>query len=161
LAGASWRKVNLILSNLYSNEIFECTPSELDTLRSIAAQCPLEGGGAVFQARGLLEILVQEHFNTGPNCSVTEERRAENILPSTNIQITPNPNNGNFQISLPSGIITDWKFELFDLNGRSQWQSSTPNDFVQISGIPSGFYFLICSNKLDGRKVAKRLVIQK
>jgi len=79
---------------------------------------------------------------------------------ATDIQIVPNPNNGNFQISLPSGIITDWNFELFDLNGRSQWQSSTPNDFVQISDIPSGFYFLICSNKLDGCKVAKRLVIQ-
>ena len=158
---ANQKKANIILSDLYAREAFECTPSELDTLRSIAVQCPLEGGGAVLQARGLLEILVHEYYSTVSDCLNTQERSVEKLLSPAEIQLLPNPNNGAFQIILPSVNITSWHFEVFDLNGRSHWQSISSSDNIQVVGLPSGFYILACTNTLDGRKVSMRLIIQK
>ena len=157
---ANQKKANVILCDLYARETFECTPSELDTLRSIATQCPLEGGGAVLQARGLLELIVHEYFNTGSDCLNSQERSVEKGLSSDEIKILPNPNSGTFQIQLPSRNTPDWNIEIFDLNGRSRWQSTSSRNDVQVSSLQSGFYVLVCMDARDGRRTTQRLIIQ-
>ncbi|MBK6996514.1 MAG: T9SS type A sorting domain-containing protein [Lewinellaceae bacterium] len=153
------KNANLILCDLYAREAFECTPSELDTLRSIAVQCPLEGGGAVLQARGLLELIVHEYYNTGSDCLNTHERNGRKPDTIAEVQISPNPSDGTFHLISPINGRTHLR--LFDITGRIVWSKIVegPEVYFTTTNVPSGCYFLDVRDSQNGELAIKRLII--
>jgi hypothetical protein len=158
---ANQRQVNIILCDLYARDSVKCTSNELDDLRSIAMQCPLEGGGAVLQARGVLEMLVHENYDSIVGCSSTEERRRATVSPVINpeVLVSPNPNGGSFRIALPVVNEAVWRIEILDLNGRSRWQTRTTASEVRVEALSPGFYLLVCTNTKDGSRTTKTIFV--
>jgi len=91
----------------------------------------------------------------------SQGRSESTIKNISEIQILPNPNNGRFQIQLPTAHTNTWNLEILDLNGRSCWQTNSTSNIAQIDApLPSGFYFLRCTENGTGRKLVYRLIIQ-
>lgn len=72
---------------------------QTNTLKSIAAQCPRDGGMAVYQARGILPDCELENIDESI-CYPSQERSAKPIAAQVtdNVLIIPNPNQGAFLI---------------------------------------------------------------
>jgi hypothetical protein len=72
---------------------------QISTLKSIAAQCPRDGGMAVYQARGILPDCELENIDESI-CRPSQGRSAKPIAAQVtdNVRIVPNPNQGAFLI---------------------------------------------------------------
>jgi len=72
---------------------------QISTLKSIAAQCPRDGGMAVYQARGILPDCELENINEGV-CYPSQERSGKltSGQVANDVRIVPNPNQGEFLI---------------------------------------------------------------
>jgi len=157
---ANKKTVGSLLCDLYAREPFECTVTELNALRSIAAQCGFEGGDAVLQARGLLELMVNEPYHVYEGCLV-QERAHKKTVKEFEFQVLPNPNNGTFEVLFPDGLkVNHWDLEIFDLSGRSCWRGTSYNR-TNITGLLAGAYIIVCTNDKTGVRISKRLIIQK
>lgn len=76
------------------------------------------------------------------------------------IKILPNPNNGTFQIQLPTEHYTDWSLEIVDLNGQIRWQSKCVRNQVHINAsLPPGLYILVCTECNSGKKMIQRFIV--
>ncbi len=96
----------------------------------------------------------------GSACDTVYTGVKEAVSREKEIQILPNPNNGTFHIQFPSSNVADWNLEIFDLNGRRRWQSTSSGNDTHVSYLPSGFYFLVCIDVQGGRRTIQRLIIQ-
>ncbi|MBC7778362.1 MAG: T9SS type A sorting domain-containing protein [Phycisphaerae bacterium] len=156
------KAVGLILCDLYGREIFEYTSGELSTLETVAAQCPLEGGDAVLQARGLLELVTQEPYISGSDCSSGSERSIGFSPLDLGIQVFPNPNDGNFHIVAPN--LSNITLHLYDLTGRLFWEKTVEgpaSDIVVSSQLPTGCYFMEVKDEQSKLLTIKRVFINK
>jgi hypothetical protein len=72
---------------------------QISTLKSIAAQCPRDGGMAVYQARGILPDCELDNISEGV-CYPAQERSGQSaaVQAADDVRITPNPNRGAFLI---------------------------------------------------------------
>ncbi|MCC6817843.1 MAG: T9SS type A sorting domain-containing protein [Bacteroidia bacterium] len=80
------------------------------------------------------------------------------INPISNEQLTlfPNPTNGHFEINCSQSID---KIEIFNLDGRIIQNSSSSNNEFDLSGFPTGVYF-VKIYLASGQFVHERLLIQ-
>jgi hypothetical protein len=69
----------------------------------------------------------------------------ENIETSNIINISPNPNNGVFQVTANTILTGDTKFEVLDITGKVLFQShlneGTTTSSIDCSGLVNGLYF--------------------
>jgi len=75
------------------------------------------------------------------------------------IQLWPNPSNGDFSIALPEGLVAPAQLRFFDALGRVIW-TGEGYDQIQINqqGIEAGIYFL--EVEIDGIRANKRISVQ-
>jgi hypothetical protein len=90
-------------------------------LKSIASQCPKDGGDAVYIARAML---ASADIVTNTNCDnsgLVVEPQQNAIVQEAKMDgysLYPNPNKGVFTLSLPDTGYGLLDFSIFDLNGK-------------------------------------------
>lgn len=114
---------DLILKKLL-NPSYVYLESDKNVLTQIANQCPLSGGGAVYQARVLLMTIAGNVIEFEDNCSQTVKatnRTATNIVTDSenvSFKIYPNPNDGNMTLEYSLSAESNGMFLLYDISGR-------------------------------------------
>ncbi|MBK7344698.1 MAG: T9SS type A sorting domain-containing protein [Saprospiraceae bacterium] len=134
--------MHIALSWLTSNRDTLAT-SEIDDLEDIAAQCPTEGGDAIWTARSLLLGVGNYAWDDAEACQQAEQQYSNKGVPlTTNCSLTPNPAIESVTIwcTLPVGSA----LVVSDIFGRQLLsQSYTGNgQTLNTSQLNSGSYFL-------------------
>ena len=107
---------------LLNNDTYEYTTAEKNDLYSIASQCHLEGGNAVWQARVLVWTIEKNIIEFADNCNA--EPRSMNLINnqahdySSNFNVYPNPNMGAMELSYSLNANETGIFEIYDISGK-------------------------------------------
>lgn len=126
---------------------------DLTRIRDIAEQCPLSGGNAVFQARGILKMVSQDStfYDDDLLCGQIMDRDEERLVEDSNIngmEIYPNPATKVLNLSLENMLKSNSIFKVYDLAGKEISSFFLSRDQTQfqfdISDIQSGIYFYEC-----------------
>lgn len=140
---------------------------QLQTLESIAAQCPAQGGIAVYRARVLLNLIYDDVRTWDDNCPPSQRLAPESSDPassSSSALLYPNPNDGNMVLAYTLPDDQPGAFTLYDAMGNivdvetliavSQKQS------ILLPGLASGIYFyqVTCGNSII---TADKIAVQK
>lgn len=160
---------DVFVSRFYLNRLLDPdTPPEetdIDTLESIADQCPLDGGDAVIRARAILRTLDPEYFNPGASCTDVVELRSKRNSQLNQIDkeifVYPNPNNGTFNIQFPKNAIKEkCSFTVSNLNGKIllSKELKDQNNIISLN-LKEGLYFIkFVSGK--NQAIIKKILIQ-
>lgn len=131
------------------------------TLESIAAQCPLEGGSAVYWSRALLELTTgaAQHYEDESNCQTSSLRESvsDDVETSGRLKVVPNPGNGIFRLEYQLETLNPGAmFILFDLRGQEVARHELPATRGEITlnlkNLPDGTYFYYVPGA--GRRIA-------
>ena len=125
------------------------TTSDYASIRSIANQCPQEGGMAIREIPLFLpttEANIYSREDYWVDCVEEVKPRREQAvaqLLTNTLMVLPNP--ADQQISLFLGQVSEATWTITDLNGRT-WQrgqmtSGQPSAIFDTQSIPSGLYF--------------------
>lgn len=147
---------------LRQNDALMATQSA--TLRSIAAQCPAEGGLAVYWARGLLPVEEQGNYTDEKSGCRTEpllvETEEQDIPVNADVKIFPNPADDYVMLSVPEAGKA--QFRLYSSTGRLMLDQivAGQESRILLNAIPSGVYAyqVILA---DGSSKSDKLVVQR
>jgi len=83
--------------------------------------------------------------------------------PASNLQLEvyPNPTDGNFSVRILSAKESDYRIEIFTMEGRKSLEfyfENKKSENIELNGIPKGLYLLRCSGK--NTIAYKKLLIQ-
>lgn len=143
--------------------------NQLQTLESIASQCPAQGGIAVYRARVLLDVLYDGLYYWSDSCSSSArlappEVNSNQQANSSNVMLYLNPNDGNMTLTytLPEG--QQGQFTLYDAMGNivdtETLQTGTQNQPLLLTGLANGIYFYQVT--FDNQIIkSEKIVIQK
>lgn len=140
------KKVNDILLTAIKNDTI-LTRDNIDTLITIANQCPISGGIAVYRARGLVGSDTTE-YDDFTNCIVSRSARDEHSdLPDiAELKVFPNPTAGQVTVLLPE-IQDEARLLLTDGLGKVKAEFTVlPGEsrkLLSLSDYAPGFYFLV------------------
>ena len=132
--------VNGIMLNLLSND--SVTSSELTTLSAIAAQCPLSGGDAVYEARAVVVHYTGVEYNDRQLCAGTGSRENDQVSSTENknyINIFPNPSTGLVSWSGITGPVT---VRIFNQLGQLQLEQRCTEGSINLTPLQDGVYQL-------------------
>lgn len=136
---------------------------QFSEVSAIAHQCPLEGGSAVYRARGLYRMREHKIFSDDLLCASAMERGQAREVPKavTGLAIRPNPATEMLFVEVPGkgrGML-----EFFDLHGK-RFQFVAFNEDQQFFNIevktwPAGIYFCRASGE-QGMPEPIKIIIQ-
>jgi PKD repeat protein len=90
---------------------------------------------------------------------VIPENVNEKILTNQNVKLFPNPNDGNFTISIPASA--DAEVNIIDLQGRSVlYDKISGSQQINVKSIERGIYIVKIFDTESGSQVIKRLIIR-
>lgn len=131
---------------------------EYTSLNSIAGQCPLAGGNAVFEARALLAAYSNIAYDDDALCA--SGGKSAIIESASNLELYPNPSNEEVTIKYPL-LEQDCVLFITDLQGKVVVQQALSKDSNQVSlptsNLPNGLYIVNCSANLNW--VSKLVII--
>lgn len=141
-----------VINEIYLTSILKgngsFTSEQLQTLQSVAQQCPLSGGNAVYRARSMYGLVAEVWYNDEANCEAAGYNWEEKQTPVqlTGYNLVPNPAKDNVSLIYPiQESATDLVIELVDVLGKVVY--STPIDGrwgqydINISQLSEGLYF--------------------
>ncbi len=143
--------------------IHRLTASQLLIAESIAIQCPLEGGSAVYAARALYRLNADRAFNDDSLCFGVHERRQVQTKPveHSEIYLLPNPATDMVTVAgLSASAENPALIQLADANGvlRMEHKVAEREWAFSVTSLPSGIYF--CRAQLgDAKPVVLKLVV--
>ena len=117
---------------------------QIGVLKSIASQCPRDGGMAVYQARGILPDCELENINEGV-CYPSQERSGKLTnaqKADKDVRIVPNPNQGEFLIQAEN--LAGARIIVYDVLGsiiKEQRVANETNEFRFSYDLNVGTYF--------------------
>lgn len=87
------------------------------------------------------------------NYSVSNEEAPG--TPDKNLKVFPNPASDHITVAWPGETISPGTISLLDLNGKvaGSWESSGPENRIDLQGIPTGCYLLVLKNKETTRSI--------
>jgi hypothetical protein len=117
---------DVFVSGFYLNHLLNpedtVTSADSNWLLSIADQCPLDGGDAVYRARSILRGLDIDYYNPGVNCTDMTGLRSKYKNPENKereIRFWPNPSNGQVYIQIPkSKELIDYDLSIRNIDGK-------------------------------------------
>ena len=147
----------------------ELVDSERAQVRSIANQCPLQGGGAVREMPLLLPLpeaydySVEDYWYAcvdvvSPRGDVSKTAASSNSA----LSIYPNPANDQIILSLAQPQAGNWR--IMDVSGRVWRRGSTAEGqhtvSVATADMPSGIYFCLFDAQ-SGIRLTQRFILQR
>lgn len=151
---ANHKTLNTILLDwLVTDDI---ASSDMETLISIAGQCPLEGGDAVYEARALVSHLAGTEFDDRDLCGVQNRQSRKGKQELTNqIVIFPNPTTGELFLDVVTGGITA---RVFNLLGELKMDTPVAGNRLDMNALPDGMY-TVQFLSIDGQLLANAKVL--
>ena len=153
------KTVNEIELNYWLDD-FTLSGGDIDDLHDIASECPYSGGGAVFRARSLHDIITNEYVNWDSLANCSGLYRLKNPEQTTRrLLVYPNPSEGVFTMELLRNEDVPVMLEIYDVNGRKVRELKTNSNPAQVdaSSLPQGIYtikiLLESGETLTGRAV--------
>lgn len=156
--------VNEILIQVLLTQNGVPTAAQLAQLRPIAAQCPAEGGQAVYSARGLLPVAEQDKYTEErPGCPAETrlvETGEQDIPAGGDVKIFPNP--ASDYIILAVREADKARFRLYSTTGQLMLDHSVAQQEsrISLSLIPAGVYAYQVM-LADGSIKTDKLVVQR
>lgn len=167
--------INKYLLDGLANGKYELARKEKNSVKSIASQCALTGGKAVFQARALYNMLAghdtifieicKDNFTNAKLAQNSDRDNTPATLSLNSIaKLYPNPNGGSFILEYNIVDATDALFEIFDITGK-RIDSVKLNGKVTLAevnenGLENGIYYYRIS--VNGNAIAAdKLVVIK
>ena len=122
------------------------TESQMDILRNIAAQCPAEGGQAVYRARGLMPTCEQGIYSSdttdcgGNSLRISNEERTLRVSNDDGIILYPNPAQDILWVNLPPEQSAN--ASLIALTGSivREYSCASGENRLSLSELPNGIY---------------------
>jgi Subtilase family/Secretion system C-terminal sorting domain len=151
-------------------EIALSATDNTDLLR-IANECPHTDGACVYAARILYNKLAMastgDYISFPDDCNPSGLYKTDTkvMLPDSkyfDVQIVPNPNNGNFDIVINQGNANTLDVTLTDMLGKvykKQLLQIVNNHASIHANVAAGVYFLTCKNS-ENETVVKKIIIQ-
>mgnify|MGYP000901936221 CR=1 FL=1 len=151
---ANHKTVNAILLDWLATD--NIASSDMETLISIAGQCPLEGGDAVYEARALVSHLAGTEFDDRDLCGVQNRQSRKGKQELTNqIVIFPNPTTGELFLDVVTGGITA---RVFNLLGELKMDTPFAGNRLDMNALPDGIYTVQLLS-IDGQLLANAKVL--
>ncbi len=152
-----------LLSQLQQNGNF--TESQMAFLRDIAAQCPDEGGQAVYRARGLVPVCEQHIYSSdttecgGNGAHIPNEERTLGVSNDDGIIIYPNPAQDVLWVNLPTDQSAT--VSLIALTGSiaQEYSCVGSENRLSLSDLPNGIYLCRIQTKA-GALHTEKIVVQ-
>jgi hypothetical protein len=132
--------------------------SELTTLWTIALQCPLLGGDAVYKARSILSSLTDMYFEDYDDCTGTSALKAgaqsekakiahtdrDKQQTAASFRVYPNPAKDKLNFVCENKQTNILQAELLNILGETVFSSELKNrnQSIDISRLPTGTYLL-------------------
>ncbi len=137
---------------------YHLTASQIDVLEYIANQCPLAGGDAVFQARGLLSLSSHNmYYDDNTACSVAGISFRKRSVNGIGVSLFPNPATDKVQIKIISGIDQKYVLDFSNLLGEIVKSVSLSGNIIDqqidLTDLAQGVYMYTLSapnEKLNG-----------
>ena len=159
------KTVNDIFLNTVAKGIIEFDAQEMSDLQSIAFQCPLTGGSAVYEARSLLTLEMDTVYDDNLLCAGAQGMRRNDNLTTANdyegFHLYPNPAQDRVTLLMPSDILNG-KMVLMNAQGavvkELRLKEKSHSAIINTNHLVEGIYLL---NVFDNnRKVySEKLVI--
>jgi hypothetical protein len=127
---------------------------------SYGATASITAGSTVNITAGeyLLNVTSQDSLNAKQwKIVVTKQQTTgmEDLSPSTQVLVYPNPSNGTIWFESKQDIVT---YSITDLSGREhKLGSAVPHQSIDISALANGMYFLSLVDAAGGKLVVKLL----
>jgi Secretion system C-terminal sorting domain len=149
-----WEQNEKTVNHIFLNTVVKSIApngTQLSLLRSVAAQCPYEGGTAVFRARALLDAWTEDVFDDEVLCADGGQQGlmlppAGNQSVSTGIRMFPNPARDRVMLSMEDGLESDAVLSVYNLYGQlasSYYLSEGDASFsFSTEGLPQGIYLV-------------------
>jgi hypothetical protein len=141
---------------------------DAEAIATIALQCPLEGGSAVYLARGLYSGFGGEQaYDDLQACDVEERSNEPSVVAQADAQprlfILPNPARDQFTLRWDAPATTEGVIRVWGSDGRMVHQQIVPlgtqTAVVQSVDFTSGLYYCQYSTS-DGKVLTGLLSIQ-
>jgi len=139
------------LYSLYLNDNkYAYTSNEKEALFSIAQQCPLEGGNAVWQARVLYSTIENDWIEFENNCDATPRQMSVNnniteTVVDSKFKLYPNPSNGQMILEYSIEETESAVFSIYDITGKiiTEYPVNSKNKLLLVneSQLEAGVYF--------------------
>lgn len=137
------------------------TESDYETLNSIASQCAIIGGEAVYQSRNLLMVLANNVIEFVDSCDASiepeEESEDKRVLMFNAMRLFPNPTQGNLTLECNLAENQSGELVLYDLAGklirRYNLAMGAKAVSIDAQSVPTGMY--ICEIFVDGKSIKK------
>lgn len=149
------KQVNDIYLNTFAKGIYQFTAVQLALLSSIAAQCPVSGGGAVYQARSLLfyvddNLVYDDHFTCLQEGIVLRKlRSSENSFNNSYMYPNPTSSKATLIYSLPEackGILRIYS-TVGEIVMQQNLNGKLHQSEISLDGLNQGiYYYKIYSN---------------
>ncbi len=153
---ANQKAVNALILKGFMEPAHEFSSGEVAAMSSVANQCPLKGGNAVYQARNLLMTVRQQVIEFPDNCdALPPEIKIRPVEEQTVLfKLYPNPNNGTMSIDYSIHSTDVAQISFYDVTGKlvENYTLNGQTDRLQISDnrLANGMYFytIVLNNKL-------------
>lgn len=153
----------IILNQLYQGYLV-LNAQDRTTLINIASQCPLEGGDAVYRARGIIQFLDNTEYNDTILCSPSTFNNANNrSVASDKIYIISDSQQKNVLLNIQNFDINEqYVFKIYDALGRLQlnYHISNPIESIDLNYFNRGIYFIHLQNN-NGESMNSSILIYK
>ncbi|MEL6864714.1 MAG: T9SS type A sorting domain-containing protein [Bacteroidota bacterium] len=166
LTDENLRTVNAIFLNTVARGILQFSASQLADLQTIANQCPLSGGSAVFKARSLLALNGDYYYDNDAFCS---DAGGRDMAPATtkkrlgHLQLFPNPATDEVTIALPE-LAGDSRLLLFDAFGKELMDTPIPykeNEWaLSTESLAEGIYFIALYQNNQTTHIEKLVILR-
>lgn len=142
------KRVDHYLMNKIAQDDLEFTPNEQAEILSIASQCPLSGGKAVFVAQGIYRLIHEEYvFDYTVVCAAEGYYRKAHTKPSIHSLSYIKPNPSSDRAVLFYNNINENNLKVMVYNAMNEILYSTtldPNQFehsFDVGGFTNGIYY--------------------
>ncbi|MEO1715065.1 MAG: T9SS type A sorting domain-containing protein, partial [Bacteroidota bacterium] len=149
--------INQVLLEALKSSIDQAISQSADALNAVAMQCPLTGGNAVYTARTLLEISIDDDLA----CTPTEKRSNDQNPMASRGSVLIQPNPFLDQISLTMELEMK-EISFIDLTGKlvlHQDQVHAKTIDFPVANLSPGIYFLQVVFE-DGTSITEKVIKQ-
>ncbi|MBK8193686.1 MAG: T9SS type A sorting domain-containing protein [Lewinellaceae bacterium] len=132
---ANHKTVNAILLGWLATD--DIASSDMETLLSIAGQCPLEGGDAVYEARSLVSHLAGMEFDDRDLCG-TQNRQVKGKKSPTldRVIVFPNPTTGQINWTGAENVA----IRVLNAQGQLVREIRRAEGSADLGNLPQGVY---------------------
>ncbi len=159
---------NAGFAQLCTGALTENSTASITTLQNVAAQCPLDGGSAVYEARTILSGLgIEQEYNDAVVCTTNiappvDGRNAKPTETVFTLSVVPVPFTDQITVYFSDPNIANAQLRVFNMVGQlitEQPFNGGGAQSIATEQWPSGMYLVVLENTF-GKNIAQQKIIK-